>query len=208
MLRFDGLGLDSPLVDSPRDRLITLSVQGPGTVSARLSEATGEVRICLAQGRPPSLTAQTCRTARDGAVAAVAPPGATVWTVTISGGQGVDVPVTDLEITFPADEPSAELAGFRFQGIAFPEYNGFTVTLGDVQSGALDLEAAWTGGATPFRVAVQADNGQTVGEESGAGESVDFTAQLREPGGYRLELRNEVEFATADFRLSATLRWP
>ncbi len=89
-----------------------------------------------------------------GSLTAAAPGGPTTWTVSAITAEGLDVPAVDLTLTFPSAAPSVTIDGFRFQGTAFPEYNGFTAVVRAEADGTLALGARWRGGAQPYSLRI------------------------------------------------------
>lgn len=209
-IRFVDMGLDSPVAETPRRRLFTIRSQGAGTVRATVSDVSaGRVRLCLWRGDPDTVQDQQCRDMSGGSLSATASGAGTSWTVSALTAEGVDVPTVDLTLTFPSTAPSVTIDGFRFQGTAFPEYNGFSAIARVGEGGTLALSARWRGGAQPFSLRVEeAASGATVDERTGDGESVDHGSPLAGPGSYRVRLQNEVEVAEQDFLLSGTIEWP
>lgn len=204
-MTFSGVGLDSAQSDSPRERFFTFATSASGPITASVRNTSASVRLCLGRGEPGSISDEACQTGQNAVVRADDAASAT-WTVTLTGTEGVDVPVTDLALTFASSEPEVTVAGFRFQGTAFAEYNGLAASV-SAAAGLLELSAAWRGGSQPYRITIQ-DDGQEVDSASGQGEGVEFETRLPGASTYRIELRNDIEFATTDVKLSAKLSWP
>ena len=83
---------------------------------------------------------------------AVAPDGGGDFVLTLRG-EGVEAPIVDVTITFPATAPAVIIAGARFDGTLYPETNGITATVTPRRNGDLTLAADW--GGHPFLYEVE-----------------------------------------------------
>lgn len=204
-ITFLGVGVDGPAADASRDRVFTFVSDGAGVVEAS-AEAGGpqRLRLCLGRGAPGGVTAQQCRDSTEPAVTAVASAVPTTWTVTLTGAEDAGG-TADLVLDFPMEEPSVTIDGFRFQGTAFDDYNGFLAEV-PVAAGSLTVDAEWSGGSAPYRLSISAEGG-TILDESGDGSGITADA-IVEPGPHRIRLSNRQEFAEQDFTLRATIAWP
>ncbi|MBA2571208.1 MAG: hypothetical protein H0V04_08520 [Chloroflexi bacterium] len=210
-IRFAQAGLDGPAADNPRERLFTFRSEGPGEVRATLSNVTGgEARMCLWRGGPDDVRDQTCRDMRRGSLTgSTTSAGGTTWTVSLIGSEGPAGPTADLTLTFRDDSPSVTIDGLRFQGTAFPAYNGFTATFESGGAGRFALDARWRGGAQPFHLRIDdVDGDSNVDDVTGQGESVQYDTELPATSTYRVRFENQVEVAEQLLFLRATLDWP
>ena len=204
-IAFLGVGVDGPAADASRDRVFTFTSDAAGVVEASAETGGPEnVRLCLGRGAPGSVTAQQCQESTEASVTSVASAAETTWTVSLTGADGAGG-TADLVLGFPSEAPSVTLDGFRFQGTAFDDYNGF---LAEVRIGccSLAMDAEWTGGSAPYRLLLSASDGGTIIDESGEGGGFAFDAQTA-ADSHRIRLSNQQEFAEQDFTLRATISW-
>ncbi len=161
------------------------------------------VRLCLGRGAPGSVTAEQCQESTEAAVTSVASAAVTTWTVTLTGADGAGG-TADVVLGFPSQAPAVTIDGFRFQGTAFDDYNGFLAEV-QVTGESLAVQAEWSGGSAPYRVTISSEGG-TVLDESGEGTEIEVDA-VTEAGPHRIRLSNQQEFAEQDFTLRATISW-
>lgn len=206
-IEFLSVGVDGPAADATRERIFTFDSNSPGIVEAS-AEAGGpdSVRLCLGRGAPGSVTAQQCRESTDVEVASVATGVETTWTVTLTGAEGAGAFV-DLVLRFPSDAPSVTIDGFRFQGTAFEDYNGFAAEVLASGGGSLAVDATWSGGPAPYRLRFT-DARTTLDDSTGEGSKVTGTVAVGTDGLYGIRLGNQQEFAEQDYTLRATVSWP
>ena len=88
----------------------------------------------------------------NGALTAAAPDGGGDFVLTLRG-EGIETPIVDVTITFPATAPAVIIAGARFDGTLYPETNGITATVTPRRNGDVTLAADW--GGHPFLYEVE-----------------------------------------------------
>ncbi len=199
------MGVDGPAADASRERIFTFSTDAAGIVEAS-AEVGGpdSIRLCLGRGAPGSETAQQCQeSSSEVTITSVASAAQTTWTVTLTGAEGAGGSV-DLALAFPSAQPSVTIDGFRFQGTAFDDYNGFLAEV-EVACCSLGMQAEWSGGSAPYRLVVSEEAG-TIMDRTGEGVGAGFDA-LVGAGPHHIRLSNEQEFAEQDFTLRATISW-
>ncbi|MBA3850827.1 MAG: hypothetical protein H0X59_00455 [Chloroflexi bacterium] len=206
-IEFQGVGFDGPAADAIRERIFTFVSRSAGIVEAS-AEASGSdsIRLCLGRGAPGSVTAQRCRESAEATVTSAASGAETPWTVTLIGAEGAGG-TANLVLSFPSDEPSVTVDGFRFQGLAFGDFNGFVADVQATGAGNLGVAATWSGGSVPYRLTF-ADDDAVIEEETGEGMAVSTTVAVSSAGAYRIALGNQQEFAEQDLTLRATISWP
>ncbi len=206
-IEFRGVGLDGPAADASRERVFTFVSRSAGVVEAS-AEAGGpdSIRLCLGRGEPGSVTDRQCRDSTDPALGSVATGPETTWTVTLIGAEGAGS-TASLVLSFPSDEPSVTVDGFRFQGLAFEDFNGFVAEVQARGAGRLGVAATWSGGSVPYRLTF-ADDESIIEEETGEGMAVSTVVAVSDAGAHRIALGNQQEFAEQDLTLRATISWP
>ncbi len=205
------MGLDGTTADNAVARFITFTTNGPGTVTTKVSKVSaGDVRICLWEGDPNSITDQECQNVRRGGPTRdIIDTADHTWTVSLIGAAGSVSPVADVMLTFRTDKPAIKIADFRFQGTSNPGYNGVDVQVQAASAGRFVVKASWSGGQQPYRLHLQdVVAGQTIDEVTGTGDTVDYDTELNDASTDELVLSNDVGVAEQEFLLSATIRWP
>ncbi|HSH21861.1 MAG TPA: hypothetical protein VK992_04475 [Candidatus Caenarcaniphilales bacterium] len=215
-VRFIGLGLDAPdSPETPTERFITVTMDGPGEVSAAVSDVTaGRVRLCLWRGDAATRTDEACRDVRNGGVAVAATDaGQTQWTVSLIGATDQSSPTASVVIRFHALVPTVTIDRFRFAGEEFGNYNGFVAELAAVETGMLELAARWAddeGTAYPYRMLVEeiGSAAEPFEAEGGPTNETQQSAPLAADRSYRVTFANSVAIAETQVFLRATLSWP
>ena len=135
-----GLKLDAKDDPAGKDRSIGFRTDGTGDVTASVSAVSpqGNVVMCLGAGGGQL----DCTPTASGVLSAVAPDGGGDFVLTLRG-EGVEAPIVDVTITFPATAPAVIIAGARFDGTLYPETNGITATVTPRRNGDLTLAADW-----------------------------------------------------------------
>jgi len=210
MLQLNGIGIDDRMVEGSVPRFVTFNTDGPSLVTAAISNASGQVRVCL--WREPLREQAVCKTTRNGSVEqSTTDGGSGTWTVQLIANGSA--PSATLAIQFNANQPSATLDSFRFQGTSSPDYNGFDAQVEALASGNIGVQASFDdggGGAYDYHLVIAPQGGDALLDAtSGPTQSFD-TAQPVDTGRYRVSLSDPDAIANpgASVILSATVSWP
>ena len=216
-IRVNNLGVDDRTVDTSIQRFIEFGVDGPGVISARTSNSTGRVQVCIWRGS--MIQNRVCETFRNGVVEVANPvvdPPHTNWTVTVIGTQAGATPTVDLTIDFNADGPATvRFDRLRFNGTSTPAYNGLITLVSPLAGGNLTLDGAFDdgqNGSYSAHVVIEEMNGSagTVFDETlGPGRSFDVTQAVTSGVSYRISATNPS--AGPEPRavfLALEVRWP
>ena len=201
-----GLKLDAKDDPAGKDRSIGFRTDGTGDVMATVSVLSpqGSVVMCLGAGGDQL----DCTPAGSGTLTAVAPGGGGDFVLTLRG-EGIETPIVDLAITFPATAPAVIIAGARFDGTLYPETNGITATVTPRRDGNVTLAADWGGHPFPYDVELreQGGPGSAVLADQGPATRMAETLPITAPNPWKLVLRNAGEgFGRTE--LDATIAWP
>ena len=201
-----GFKLDAKDNPDGKDRSVGFRTDGTGDVTATASVLSpqGNVAMCLTvDGGQPD-----CAPTGSGALTAVAPTGGGDFVLTLRG-EGIETPVVDVTITFPATAPAVIIAGARFDGTLYPETNGIAAIVTPRRNGDMTLAADW--GGHPFLYAVelreQGGPGSVVLADQGPATRMAETLPVSGPNPWKLVLRN-TEDGFGPTELDATIAWP
>jgi hypothetical protein len=217
-IEFLDVGLDtlSPSEEEPSvARTFTFVVEGPGPIETRVSDVSfGRVRLCMWRGTSDEPNEAECLTARNGGriTRSVASSEPQAWTVSLTGSQAGASPSADLRITWPTHDARMSLSGFRFQGEAIENYNGFTAQMDVATDGQLAIGASvddGVGGAYPWLLEIEAAGGGAPAfVDEGNGSSVDSGTLVAAGASYTLTLSNRESVAEQRVLVDAELDWP
>ena len=160
--------------------------------------------MCLgADGGQPD-----CIPTADGKLTAAAPDGGGDFVLTLRG-EGVEAPIVDVTITFPATAPAVIIAGARFDGTLYPETNGITATVTPRRNGDLTLAADWGGHPFLYEVELreQGGPGSVVLADQGPATRMAETWPITPPNRWTVALRN-AEDGFGPTEMDATIAWP
>ena len=205
-ITFTQLKLDAKSDPAGLDRVITFQSQGPGTITAKLTSLSpmGTTRMCLSAGTK----ALGCRSAASGTLKATTTAPKVNFKLTLRG-VAIDTPTIEVTITFPATTPSAKISNARFDGTAYPEYNGIQALVSQRADGSVRLLADW--GGHPFLYEVDLFEQGGTGNQSlanqGPAPRVDVSLPVTGTNQWKLLLQNaEAGFGVTG--LTATISWP
>jgi hypothetical protein len=201
-----GLKLDAKEDPDGIDRSVGFRTDGTGDVTATVSVVSppGNVVMCLGvDGGQPD-----CITTADGKLTAAAPDGGGDFVLALRG-EGVEAPVVDVTITFPATAPAVIIAGARFDGTLYPDTNGITATVTPRRNGDLTLAADWGGHPFLYGVELREEGGEgaVVLADQGPATRMTETWPVTAPNPWTVGLRN-AEDGFGPTELDATIAWP
>ncbi len=209
-LQILGVGIDDRMVFGSVPRSVTFNTDGPSTVTATISNASGQVRVCL--WMEPLREQAICKSTRSGSVEQVTTDGGSAtWTVSmIANGSS---PTTSLAINFNANQPSATLDSFRYVGSSNPPYNGFDTQMDALADGQISMQAAFddgTDGSYDWRLQITPQSGGAAFDQSGGPDSSVDQAFDVSKDGIRVTFSNPdpVSNPGAAVILTATITWP
>ena len=205
-IALDGLKLDAKDDPAGKDRSIGFRTDGTGDVTAIVSAVSpqGNVVMCLGAGGGQL----DCTPTASGVLSAVAPDGGGDFVLTLRG-EGVEAPIVDVTITFPATAPAVIIAGARFDGTLYPETNGITATVTPRRNGDLTLTADWGGHPFLYEVELreQGGPGSVVLADQGPATRMAETWPITPPSRWTVALRN-AEDGFGPTEMDATIAWP
>lgn len=210
------MGLDTAgTEDEPsQERFLTFTAQGPGRIEATLSNVSfGRVRMCLWQGDPATAGERECDTLRRGTLRRdIEVSEAQTWTVSLIGSQAGASPSADLRLRWPSADSQLRLAGFRFQGEAIDNYNGFVAEVDVAAGGELRIAAEFDddfGGSYPWLLRVDQLGGSSEPFiDEGDAPSMGSVAGVIAGERYRVTLSNRQVVAEQRVLVEAVLDWP
>ncbi len=203
-----GLKLDAKDDPNGKDRSVGFRTDGAGDVTATVSVLSpqGNVVMCLGVGQ--QLGQPDCTPTANGALTAVAPDGGGDFVLTLRG-DGIETPIVDVTLTFPATAPAVIIAGARFDGTLYPETNGLTATVTPRRNGDLSLAADWGGHPFLYEIGLreQGGPGAVVLADQGPATRMAETLPVTAPNPWQLVLQNTEE-GFGPTELDATIAWP
>jgi hypothetical protein len=205
-MTFAGLKLDARDDPDGRNRRVSFRSQGTGTITVQVlvTSPQGSAVMCLtADGERLA-----CKTTADGRITARTTTRRADFVLTLRG-EGIETPVVDVTITFPARSPAVTIENARFDGTMYPETNGIIALVTPRADGAVSIEAQWGGKPFPYEVDLleQGGPGTQVLANQGPATGVAETLPVTAPNPWRLVLQNIAEgFGVT--QLDATIAWP
>ena len=200
------LKLDAKDDPEGRNRLVTFTTGGTGTITVALSSLSpqGSTRMCLsADGK-----ALGCRTAAAGKLTAKTTKKAASFELTLRG-DGIETPLVEVAITFPATTPSVTVDNARFDGSMSSETNGIQAIVQPRADGDVHLTADWGGHPFLYEVdllEVGGSGGQTLANQ-GPATRMDEQLPVTAPNPWKVLLQNiETGFGTTP--MTVTIAWP
>lgn len=200
------LKLDAKDDPSGRDRLVTFTTGGTGTVTITLGTTSpmGGSTMCLAaDGRKLG-----CKEGATGRLTAKTTKPAASFELTLRG-LGIEAPVVAVTITFPATRPSVTVANARFDGTAFPETNGIQAVVRARADGDVRLTADWGGHPFLYEVDLFEQDGSGSQVLANQGPATRMAASLRvtATNPWKVLLQN-IEMGFGATPMVVTIAWP
>jgi hypothetical protein len=201
-----GLQLDPTTDTAGKDRIITFTTDGPGTMSVHLATETGgTTHMCFLAGTK----ALGCKDWKSGTFNGKTTQAHTNWKVTVRG-KGSATPVVDVTTTFQAVAPAVMIANARFDGTDAPTLNGIKVRFVPRSDGNARLVAEWGGHPFDYEIDTFDETTATAGPTYHAQEAatgVDQQTPVTAGDTWSLVLKNsEAGFGTTP--MTATISWP
>jgi hypothetical protein len=200
------LVLDAKDDPNGADRRLSFESQGSGkiTVAVKAVSPQGSAIACLsADGKKLG-----CKTTADGKLTANTTTRKAGFLLTLRGA-GIETPVVEVTITFPAKTPSLKIENARFDGTGNPDANGLQVLVAPRADGDLTISADW--GGHPFLyeidlIGVNGSTGRTLANQGPATRTSE-TFPVTAADQWRLVLQN-IEMGFGYTALDATVSWP
>ncbi len=189
-----------------RDRVVTFTTGGTGTITIALKALSpmGSARICLSADG----TDLGCETTADGKLAAETTKMAATYELTLRG-DGIETPVVEVEVTFPATSPSVTVANARFDGTLYPETNGIQAIVQPRAGGGVHVTADW--GGHPFLWELdlldQGGSGSETLADQGPATRMDETLPVTAPNPWKVVLQN-IELGFGPTQMTVSIAWP
>ena len=203
---FTNLKLDAKDDPAGRNRRLTFESQGAGPITVKLGTLSpqGSTIMCLsADGKRLA-----CKTTAAGAITAKTTTRHASFVLTLRGA-GIETPVVEVTITFPAKDPAVTITDARFDGTAFPETNGITAIITPRGNGEIALEADW--GGHPFLYEIdlfeQGGSGTQTLANQGPATRVSERFTITGTNPWKLLLQN-IEQGFGATLMTATVAWP
>ncbi len=199
------LKLDAKDDPTGRDRLVTFTTGGTGTVTVTLRTIApmGSTVMCLSADG----TAVGCQTTADGTLTTTTGKAAASFELSLRGS-GIEAPIIEVEITFPAATPAVTLANARFDGTMFFETNGIQAIVTPRGDGNVRLTADW--GGHPFLYEVdlfeQGGSGSQTLANQGPATRMDQQFLITAGNPWKVVLQN-TELGFGPTPMTVTIAW-
>jgi hypothetical protein len=200
------LKLDATDDPEGSDRVVTFTTGGTGAITITLKTLSpmGSARMCLnADG-----TDLGCQTTAEGSLAAETTKKAATFELTLRGN-GIETPVVEVSVTFPAASPSVTVADARFDGTGYPETNGIQAVVQPRADGGVHVTADW--GGHPFiwelDLLEQGGSGSQTLANQGPATRMDETLPVTAPNPWKVVLQN-TEMGFGPTPMTVTIAWP
>ncbi len=200
------LKLDAKDDPTGRDRLVTFTTGGTGTISITLSTISpmGSTVMCLSADG----TAVDCQTTADGKMTTTTNKAAASFELTLRGS-GIEAPLVEVQITFPATKPAVTLANARFDGTMSFETNGIQAIVTPRADGSVRLTADWGGHPFLYEVDVfeQGGGGSQTLANQGPATRMDEQFLITASNPWKVLLQN-IELGFGPTPMTVTIAWP
>ena len=203
---FTNLKLDARDDPAGKNRHFEFASQGTGVITVGVTTLSpqGNAIMCLsADGKRLA-----CKTTAGGSLTARTTRRTAAFVLTVRG-EGIETPLVEVTITFPARDPAVTIRNARFDGTSSPETNGITAIVTPRADGEVALEADW--GGHPFLYEVdlfeQDGPGTQVLPNQGPATRVSERLPVTATNPWRLLLQN-IEDGFGPTEMDATVAWP
>jgi hypothetical protein len=203
---FTGLKLDAKDDIEGKNRVLTFDSRGTGTITVSVvaTSPMGSVILCLSAGG----TKVGCTTTADGLLTTTTSKRAESFKATLRGS-GIETPVVDVAVTFPAKAPTVTISNARFDGTDYPDTNGITAIVTPRAEGNVTLLAQWGGHPFPYEVDLieQGGGGSSTLPDQGPATGTSVSLPVVGSNPWRLVLQN-IAGGFGATPLRATIAWP
>jgi hypothetical protein len=203
---FTNLKLDAKDDPAGHSRRFEFSSQGTGTITVGVTTLSpqGKAIVCLsAEGK-----ALGCKTTAGGSITAKTGRRTAAFVLTVRG-EGIETPLVEVTITFPAKDPAVTIRNARFDGTASPDTNGIAAIVTPRADGDVAIEADW--GGHPFLYEIdlfeQDGPGTQVLPNQGPATRVSERLPVTAANPWKLLLQN-IEDGFGPTEMDATVAWP
>ncbi len=200
------LMLDAQLDPDGKDRIVSFRAGGGGevTIDLAVTSPQGSAEMCLREGD----NEVGCTNGADGRLSAKTTTKEADFVVTLRG-EGIETPLVDVTLTFPATAPSIAIANARFDGMDYPVTNGLQAVVTPRTDGGVTLDADWGGHPFLYQISLveQGGPGRHVLTDQGPATRVSETLPVTAPNPWRLVLENS-EGGFGVTVLDAVIAWP
>jgi hypothetical protein len=188
------------------DRRLAFRSQGAGKITVDLHALSpqGAVVMCLsADGARIG-----CKTTNNGKLTATTTKKRVDFVVTLRGAS-IDTPIVEVTITFPARTPSLKISNARFDGTAYPDFNGLQAFVTPRADGQVKIDASWGGHPLLYEIDLMEQGGPGAQVLANQGPATGVTQSLAVTAGnpWKLNLQN-IEEGFGVTGLDATIAWP
>jgi hypothetical protein len=203
---FTGLKLDAKDDVDGKNRVLTFDSRGTGTITVSVATTSpmGSTILCLSAGG----SRIGCTTTADGNLTATTTKRTESFKVTLRGS-GIETPVVDVAVTFPAKAPTITIANARFDGTDYPDTNGIVAIVTPRTDGNVTLLAQWGGHPFPYEVDLieQGGTGSSILPDQGPATGTSVSLPVVGSNPWRLVLQN-IAGGFGVTPMTATIAWP
>lgn len=208
-IKLNNVGVDDRMAAGV-PRFVNFNTDGPSIVTAAVSNATGQVRLCLWQ--EPQRDEAVCRSTRNGSVQSfTVDPGLATWTASVFANGST--PTIALEVDFNANAPSVTLDSFRWSGTDSGTFNGFDAVVNSLAAGDMAVQGSFDDGADgsyDYHLVIQPLSGDPLLDQLGGPSQSFDSSQAVDQGDYRVTLSDPDPVAnpTTAVIVTTTISWP
>lgn len=200
------LKLDAKDDPDGKNRRIEFESQGSGDITVDLAVLSpqGNATMCL-RADDKQLG---CKTTAAGRLTANTTTKHADFVLTLRG-EGIQTPIVDVTVTFPATTPTVTIANARFDGMDYPETNGIQAMVTPRADGDVTLDADWGGHPFIYEIDLleQGGPGTHVLADQGPATRVSESLPVTAPNPWKLVLQN-IQGGFGVTELDAIIAWP